>query len=205
MMVNCTVSPGCVCSTVYATTSSIPIIGVPFIAVMTSPPDGQLRPVDHGKLVRGAQAGFFCCGSRAHRQNQSAARFGRQIHGTGNIRTQRDATDADERVLVPAFRYERRRHQLRQVYGYGQADTGKCPRLADDLGVDADDFAIAIQEWSARIPGICSRVMLHHPGNREIALGRIDGPAHGADDARCHREPPRERIADRHRQLARLD
>ena len=86
--------------------------------------------------------------------------------------------------------------------GDGEADARADPGAADDLGVDADDPALSVQQGPAGVARIDGGVRLDDLGDGEGARAAANSAANSADDALGHGEGLPEGVADGNRELA---
>src|SRR4029077_5806997 len=90
----------------------------------------------------------------------------------------------------------------RHVDGDGQADTDIAAGWSNYRGVDSHDFAVEVDEYAARIPGIDRGVGLDEV---LISLDAEAGAAERAHNAAGDRLPEPERIADGDRIVSDLE
>ena len=82
--------------------------------------------------------------------------------------------------------------------GIAKADTDVAAGLTEDRGIDADHFAVGVDQRSAAVAGVDRGI-----GLNEIVVGTgADHPPLGADDSRGDGMFETERIADRHHPIA---
>ena len=84
---------------------------------------------------------------------------------------------------------------LDQIAGDGEADAGTAARLAQNLRVDADDFAMQVDQRATAVAGVDRRVGLDDRADLELTEA-VNRAIQRADDTRRQRPGLVERAAD---------
>ncbi len=127
---------------------------------------------------------------------------GGEAVGFGQRGRQGGPADAQVGVAVVALLDQHRHDALGGVDGHGKPHARVAPRPAYDLGVDADDVAVPVEQGASGVAGVDGRVGLDDLGVAEVAGARLQHPAQGADYAVGHAELLAEWAADGHSELA---
>ena len=68
-------------------------------------------------------------------------------------------------------------HALRSIDRHGESDSDAAAVWSIDRGIDSDDIALRIEQWTTAVPGIDRRVCLDQPFEGLIFTLEASGPA----------------------------
>ena len=152
------------------------------------------RVADVGLLIAAVQAGALGCSAGNDALDEDAG-IGGEAHLRSEVGADGVGDDAERRAADPSVACEIGEDGFGGVDGNGEADAGALVgAVGGDHGVDADDFAVRVEQRTAGVAGVDGGIGLNGVFNGR-AVFAADG-ADGADDAGGHGAAEAEGIAD---------